>query len=71
MIPAIPLLVVVLVILLVYRGGIRSGQPLWLPGKPIPRDDPIRLVLFVVLIFLLVGFLVDLFVPIRIYNPFP
>jgi hypothetical protein len=58
MIPAIPLLVVVLVILLVYRGGIRSGQPLWLPGKSILRDDPIRLILFVILIFLLIGFLV-------------
>jgi hypothetical protein len=59
----IELLLVVLLLLLVFRGGLRSGQPLWIPGKPIVRDDPIRLILFVILILLLSGFLVRMLLP--------
>ncbi len=56
----VELLLVVILLLFVFRGGIRSGRPLWTRGKPIVRDDPIRLILFVILSLLLIGFLVRL-----------
>ena len=51
----IPLLLVIVIVLLVFRGGVRSGRPLWTRGQPILRDDPIRLILFVILILVVVG----------------
>jgi hypothetical protein len=63
----IELLLVVLLLLLVFRDGIRSGRPLWRPGTPIVRDAPIRLVLFVILILLLIGLAARLTFPLGNY----
>ena len=65
--PTLELLLIVLLLLLVFRGGVRSGRPLWRPGTPIVRDDPLRLVLFVILILLLIGFVVRLTFPLGNY----
>ena len=59
----VELLLVIILLLFVFRGGIRSGRPLWTRGKPIVRDDPIRLILFVILILLLIGFVVRMLLP--------
>lgn len=63
----IPVLLVIVVILLVYRGGLRESRPLWTPGRPIGRDDPLRLLLFAILILLLIGILVRLLMPLGNY----
>jgi hypothetical protein len=63
----IELLLIVLLLLLVFRGGVRSGRPLWRPGTPFGRDNPMRLVLFVILILLLIGFAVRLTFPLGNY----
>ena len=60
---AIALLVIVILLLFVFRGGIRSGRPFWTRGKPVIRDAPVRLILFAILILLLSGFLVRMLLP--------
>jgi hypothetical protein len=67
----IPLLLVIVIVLLVFRGGVRSGRPLWTRGQPILRDDPIRLILFVILILVVVGLLTNLLLPLGNYGVGP
>jgi hypothetical protein len=58
--PVIELAIIIALMLFAYRGGIRSGQPLWTPGKVIAKDDAVRLVLFTIIVLLLIGFSVNL-----------
>ena len=59
----VELALVIILLIFVFRGGVRSAHPLWLPSKRIARDGPIRLTLLVILILLLIGFLVKLLLP--------
>jgi hypothetical protein len=64
----IPLLLVIVILLLIFRGGVRSGRPLWTRRKPILKGDPIRLILFVILILVVIGLLTRLVLPLGNYG---
>jgi hypothetical protein len=64
----IPLLLVIVILLLIFRGGVRSGRPLWTRGKPILKGDPIRLILFVILILVVISLLTRLVLPLGNYG---
>lgn len=66
----IPLLLVVVLILLIFRGGARPPWRVWTRGNP-PVRDPIQLILFVIVVLLLIGLLVNLVAPLGDYRVWP
>jgi hypothetical protein len=63
MFSAVEVLIIVVLLALVMAGGFRSRARLWRPVKANPRENVIRLLLFVILVLLLVGFIVRAVMP--------
>ena len=63
MFSAVEILIIVLLLALIVAGGFRSRARLLRSGKANPRENAIRLLLFVILILLLVGFIVRAVMP--------
>jgi hypothetical protein len=65
LIAPVTLLLIIVLVLLLFRGG-RPAWPLWKRGNP-PVTDPLRLLLLVVIVLLLIGLLVMLILPLGRY----
>ena len=63
MFSAVEVLIIVVILALLVGGGFRARARLWRPGRANPRENVIRLLLFVILVLLLVGFLVRAVMP--------
>jgi hypothetical protein len=58
--PIVELAIIVALMVFVYRGGLGSAQALWTRRGGIVIEDPIRLVVFAIIVLLFVGFLANL-----------
>jgi hypothetical protein len=58
--PIFELAIIVALMVFVYRDGIGSARALWAGRGGIVMEDPIRLVLFAIIVLLFIGFLANL-----------
>ena len=65
----ITLILLVILVLIIINDRVygRTSRPLWRPGQPIVRDEPLRLIIFVILVLLLIGVLARLILPLGNY----
>ena len=63
MFSAVETLIIVVLLALIVAGGFRSRARLWRLDRANPPENVIRLLLFVILVLLLVGFIVRAVMP--------